>query len=186
MAGGIWTSQNKILPGVYINVKSQPSANASVGSRGTVAIAKALSWGAPGEIVEIIPGTDVTPAIGYDLSADQALFLREMMRWTDVTAGPTKILLYRYTGTGGVKATATVGSNLTATAKYVGVRGNDISVIVTADPDGGSDFDVSTVVDGRVVDTQTGATVADLVSAGLRRQHPDRDRRLRGLRQAGE
>lgn len=164
MAGGIWTSQNKILPGVYINVKSQPNANASVGSRGTVAIAKALSWGAPGEIVEIIPGTDVTPAIGYDLSADQALFLREMMRGTDVTAGPTKILLYRYTGTGGVKATATVGSNLTATAKYVGVRGNDISVIVTADPDGGSDFDVSTVVDGRVVDTQTGATVADLVS----------------------
>ena len=164
MAGGIWTSQNKILPGVYINVKSQPSANASVGSRGTVAIAKALSWGAPGEIVEIIPGADVTPAIGYDLSADQALFLREMMRGTDATAGPTKILLYRYTGTGGEKATASVGSNLTATAKYVGVRGNDISIIVTADPDGGSDFDVSTVVDGRVVDTQTGASAADLVS----------------------
>ena len=29
MAGGIWTSENKVLPGVYINVKSQPSPTES-------------------------------------------------------------------------------------------------------------------------------------------------------------
>ena len=44
MAGGTFTAQNKILPGVYINVESQPNAVATVGERGVVAIPKALSW----------------------------------------------------------------------------------------------------------------------------------------------
>ena len=45
MAGGTWTSQNKVLPGTYINVKSQGSINANVGDRGVVAIAEPLSCG---------------------------------------------------------------------------------------------------------------------------------------------
>ena len=163
MAGGTWVSQNKVLPGVYINVKSQPNASANVGDKGVVAIAKALSWGAPGEVVEITPGQDVTPYIGYPVTAIQGQFLREMMRGTDVTAGPTKILLYRYPGTGGVQATATIG-DLTATARYNGVRGNDITIIVTADPDTEGQFTVQTIVDGTEVDAQDGATVADLAA----------------------
>ena len=43
MAGGPWVSQNKKIPGVYINVKSQPAVQANVGDKGIVAIAKALS-----------------------------------------------------------------------------------------------------------------------------------------------
>ena len=163
MAGGTWVSQNKVLPGVYINVKSQPNASANVGDKGVVAIAKALSWGAPGEVVEITPGQDVTPYIGYPVTATQGQFLREMMRGTDVTAGPTKILLYRYPGTGGAKATATIG-DLTATALYNGVRGNDITIVVTADPDTEGQFTVQTIVDGAEVDAQDGATVADLAA----------------------
>lgn len=31
MAGGTWTSQNKVLPGVYINTKSQGNLSVSVG-----------------------------------------------------------------------------------------------------------------------------------------------------------
>ena len=163
MAGGTWVSQSKVLPGVYINVKSQPNASANVGDKGVVAIAKALSWGAPGEVVEITPGQDVTPYIGYPVTATQGQFLREMMRGTDVTAGPTKILLYRYAGSGGAKATATIG-DLTATALYNGVRGNDITIIVTADPDTEGQYTVQTIVDGAEVDAQDGATVADLAA----------------------
>ena len=163
MAGGTWVSQNKKLPGVYINVKSQPAVQANVGDKGIVAIAKALSWGPLGEVQEITPGQDVTPVIGYSIGSDQAQFLREMMRGSDVTAGPTKIYLYRYTGTGGVKASATAGE-LTATALYEGTRGNAISIAVIADPDEEGYFDVQTIVDGAVAGTQHVSDVADLTA----------------------
>ena len=61
MAGGTWTSQNKVLPGTYINVKSQGSINANVGDRGVVAIAEPLSWGPSGVVQTIIPGEDLRP-----------------------------------------------------------------------------------------------------------------------------
>ena len=163
MAGGTWVSQNKKIPGVYINVKSQPAVQANVGDKGIVAIAKALSWGPLGEVQEITPGQDVTPVIGYSIGSDQAQFLREMMRGSDVTPGPTKIYLYRYTGTGGVKASATAGE-LTATALYEGVRGNDITIAVIADPDEEGFFDVQTIVDGAVAGTQHVNAVGDLTA----------------------
>lgn len=161
MAGGVWTAQNKVLPGVYINVKSQPNVTANVGNKGVVAIAKALSWGATGTVQEITPGDDVTPYVGYSIASDEAQFLREMMRGTDVTTGPSKIYLYRYAGSGGAQAVATVG-NLTATALYAGVRGNAVTIAVIADPDADGYFDVQTIVDGTVADAQYGATVSDL------------------------
>jgi len=161
MAGGVFSGYNKVLPGVYINVKSQPNVSANIGQRGIVAIAQNLSWGATATVMEITPGTDVTPYIGYDISTAQASFLREMMRGTDVTTAPIKILVYRRGGTGGSQASVTI-SNLVATAVYVGTRGNDISVAVIADPDNAGYFDVQTIVDGYVVDTQYGQTVADL------------------------
>ena len=163
MAGGTWVSQNKKLPGVYINVKSQPAVQANVGDKGIVAIAKALSWGPLGEVQEITPGQDVTPVIGYGIGSEQAQFLREMMRGSDVTAGPTKIYLYRYAGTGGVKASATAGE-LTATALYEGTRGNSISIAVIADPDEEGYFDVQTIVDGAVAGTQHVNAVGDLTA----------------------
>ena len=163
MAGGIWQSQNKTIPGVYINVKSQPAVTANVGDKGVVAIAKALSWGPVGEVMEITPGQDVTPFIGYDISTEQAQFLREMMKGSDVTSGPMKILLWRPLGTGGVAASGTIGG-ITVTAKYPGVRGNDIAVLVAADPDSEGTFDVSTIVEGMTVDSQTVNTIAELVS----------------------
>ena len=45
MAGGTWTGQNKVQPGVYINTKSKGNLAAQIGEKGTVAIAEALSWG---------------------------------------------------------------------------------------------------------------------------------------------
>ena len=42
MAGGIWSSQNKIQPGTYINTLSQASTAVNVGDKGIVAIAERL------------------------------------------------------------------------------------------------------------------------------------------------
>lgn len=163
MAGGIWTSQNKVLPGVYINTKSSGDAAANIGPKGVVAIPEPLPWGPTGVISTYLPGEDPTPLIGSDLMSSAALFLREMMKGSDVTAGPIKILLYRPTGTGGVKATATVGA-LTATAKYVGARGNDITIIVSADPDVSGTYIVETAVDGAIKDKQSITDLGNLVS----------------------
>ena len=163
MAGGIWTSENKILPGVYINVKSQPSTVANIGDRGVVAIPKALSWGAPGAVIEITPGEDTTALIGYPVTDSHARFLLEMMKGTDVSACPKKIYVYRYSGGtgGGTKAAAsgseTVESDTltyTIEAKYPGVRGNDLSVTGVLDPDTGG-MVVSTFLDGYLVGSET-------------------------------
>lgn len=148
---------------MYINVKSRRSVNANVGSRGIVAIAEPLSWGPTGVVQEIIPGEDLRPYIGYDITNEKAMFLREMMKGSDTTAGPSSILLYRPAGTSGVKATATIGA-LTVTALYTGVRGNDISIIIQEQVDGEDTYDVSTVIDGSVVDEQSITELSQLTA----------------------
>lgn len=163
MAGGIFTSQNKVLPGVYINTQSSGNVTANIGTKGVVAICEPLSWGPTGVVSVYIPGDDPTPLIGKDITSTDALFLREMTKGSDVTAGPIKILLYRPTGASGVKATATIGA-LTATAKYVGTRGNDITIIISADPDVSGNYIIETSIDGRIADTQNVANLTNLVS----------------------
>lgn len=151
-----------MLPGVYINVKSQGAVISNIGSRGVVAIAEPLSWGPTGVVQTITPGEDLTPYIGYNIASPQALFLREMMKGSDVTAGPSKILLYRPTGTSGAAATATIGS-LTVTALYPGVRGNDITVIIQEQVDNDGTYDVSTVIDGTIADRQSITDLSQLL-----------------------
>lgn len=128
-----------------------------------MAIAEPLSWGPTGVVQTILPGEDLRPYIGYDITSEKALFLREMMKGSDGTAGPNKILLYRPTGSGGVQAKATIGE-LTVTALYPGVRGNDISIIVAEQIDNEGTYDVSTVIDGTVVDEQSITDLSQLAA----------------------
>lgn len=160
MAGGTWTSQNKVRPGVYIRFKSGDPNGLTVGERGVVTIAKALSWGPVGQVVEIESGADTTPFTGYDVTNENNRFLSEIFKGSNRTPGPRKVLLYRLTGTGAVQAAATVGT-MTVTAKYPGTRGNDISVVLTEETD--DTFTASTVVDNEIVDQQQGITaISDL------------------------
>lgn len=165
MAGGNWSAQNKIRPGVYINFDSATQLGLTVGMRGTVAICEPMSWGAVGEVVEVKAGVDTTPYCGYPIYEKPALFLNEIFKGSNRTAAPTKVLLYRPEASGSKEATATIGQ-LTATALYPGVRGNDITIIVVEDADGEGTFTVQTVVDGAIVDSQTGKNVADLKANG--------------------
>lgn len=163
MAGGTWSSQNKVRPGVYIRFKTAKPTGLTVGERGTVAIAEPLSWGPVGVVQTIEAGANTVPFTGYDITNANNRFLTEIFKGTNRTSAPTKVLLFRLLGTGAAIATATL-DNLTATAKYAGVRGNDITIIITAETTGDT-FTVDTVVDGDVVDEQTGAaTVADLTN----------------------
>lgn len=162
MAGGIWTSQNKPLPGVYINVSSRGSMNTSTSDRGIVAIAKALSWGEKGKIQGYIPGADPTGMTGYPITDSKSRFLSQIVMGTNRTSPPFLVYLYRLEGTGGAVAEATIGG-LSAKAKYEGSRGNDITIIVSEDPDNEGAYEVETVVDGSVADTQKITEVSQLV-----------------------
>lgn len=161
MAGGIWNTQSKTRPGVYIRFKSEETSGLNAGERGVVTICEPLSWGPAGQVMEIAAGADTTPFTGYPMTAEQNRFLTELFKGSGRTQGPNKVLLYRPTASGVVQAAATIGP-LTATAKYFGVRGNDISVAVSALVEPETGFRVATMVDGEAVDQQTVQTIADL------------------------
>ncbi len=161
MAGGTWDTKNKVRPGVYIRFTSNQANTLTVGDRGVVAICEPLSWGPVAQVMEVEAGADTTPFTGYPASDPHNRFLTEIFKGSNRTPAPKKVLLFRPTADSAVKATVAIGT-LTATAVYPGARGNDISVVVTELTEPSGSFQVSTVVDGTVVDQQVGKNVADL------------------------
>ena len=163
MAGGVWTTQSKVRPGVYIRFKSGTGLGLTVGDRGVVAICEPMSWGPVGQVMTVDNGADTTPYCGYPITDPGAMFLREIFKGTNRTSAPRQVLLYRPSATSSSKASAEI-SPLTVTALYPGVRGNSITVIVTEDADNEDNFTVSTVVDGEIVDSQQATTVQELTA----------------------
>ncbi|OMD04737.1 phage tail sheath family protein [Paenibacillus sp. FSL R5-0636] len=154
MAGGTWTTQNKVRPGVYVNVETSGGALGTVGSRGITSLALTLPWGAAKVITPIIAGEDTFKALGYDITAPELLLVREALKRART------VLLYKLND--GTKSTVTVGT-LVATARYGGIRGNALKVVVQTNIDDSSKFDVKTLLDNTVVDTQVVANIAGLI-----------------------
>jgi hypothetical protein len=144
---------NKVRPGVYINFASERQALGALGERGIVTMPLPLSWGPSKQIITINAGDDTFDVLGYDITAPQLLLIREALKRAKT------LLLYRLND--GDKATATIGG-MTVTAKYSGVRGNNITIVVQANVDNPSMFDVQTLVEGREVDVQTVSTIGEL------------------------
>src|SRR5690606_14433540 len=74
-----------------------------------------------------------------------------------------RVLIYRVGTLGAAKATATLDT-LTITAKYLGTRGNDITVAIQEDIDDAGKFNVYTYLQGEEMDVQTVATAEELQS----------------------
>jgi len=155
MAGGNWTVQNKVRPGVYTNIVTAPKALGTLGERGIVSIPLLLPWGEPKVITTIEAGEDTMPKLGYPITDSALLLVREALKRAQ------KLLLYRVNA--GTKAAVTSG-NLTVTAKWGGVRGNDLTVVITENVDDEDLFDVRALLNGDEVDSQTVANIAGLVS----------------------
>lgn len=132
MAGGKYTDYNKTLPGVYIRYKTKPDLSATVGERGTVAIAKQLKSGDFGKFIEISDLTKLKDLVGFDITSEDAAFIREMTRGTNLTSGASKILLWRLEEQNSQKAQLQIG-NLKIIAKTEGENGNKISIVVNPD-----------------------------------------------------
>lgn len=155
LGGGTFVTQNKDLPGAYINFISAASANAALSERGIATMPLDLDWGVDGEIFEVTNGDfqkNSMEIFGYEYTNDKLKGLRDLFLNTKI--------LYAYKLTsGGVKA-----ANDFATALYTGVRGNDIKITIQKNADDARLFDVKTVVGTTVVDEQTVAKAADLVA----------------------
>lgn len=154
LGGGTFVTQNKDLPGAYINFVSAASANAALSERGIATMPLELDWGIDGEIFEVTNGDfqkNSLKIFGYDYTHDKLKGLRDLFLNTQT--------LYAYKLTsGGTKA-----SNDFAEAIHTGVRGNDLKITIQVNADDETLFDVRTVLNTAVVDEQTVTKMADLM-----------------------
>lgn len=152
IGGGTFTSQNKKLPGAYINLASAQNASSTYGERGTAALGIELDWGQDEKIIEVTSKNFTKNALkifGYEYYDDKLKGLRDLFKNTE------KAFLYRLNS--GEKA-----SNDYATAKHSGTRGNDLKIIITKNIDDDTKYDVSTYLGTKEVDIQTVSVVSDL------------------------
>lgn len=154
LGGGQFTSQNKILPGAYINFISAARAAAALSSRGVASMPLELDWGPDNKVFEVTQEDFIRNAVkifGYSYSSEKMQALRELFKHA------TKAYIYKLTS-GGTNA-----ENIFATAKYSGIRGNDLKVVVANSIDEEGKYDVKLYMDTVLVDTQTVAAAKDLV-----------------------
>ncbi|HBH3098812.1 TPA: phage tail sheath family protein, partial [Clostridioides difficile] len=145
-------TQNKVLPGAYINFVSATRATSSLSDRGIVAIPLELDWGIDEEVFQVTSDDFEKYSVkyfGYDYTHEKLKGLRDLFK--NIRLG------YFYKLNKGVKASCTI-----ATAKYSGIRGNDLKVTVTTNIDDNAKFDVVTLLDNKKVDTQIAKVIADL------------------------
>ncbi len=155
LGGGTFIAQNKVLPGAYINFVSLAAASATLSDRGIAAMGIASDWGISGEIFEVTSGDfqkNSLQLFGYSYDHENLKGLR------DLFLNINKLYCYRLNG-GGAKATCTY-----ATAKYAGIRGNDLKIVIAKNADDQSKWDVTTVLGSTPYDKQTVAAASNLVS----------------------
>ena len=152
LGGGTWTSQNKVLPGIYINFVSLTRNGLSIADRGYVALPLATNWGADITTIKIEDfEKDALKLTGYLYSDDNNKPLREIFRHAHT------IYLGRLNG-GGVKASCTYGE-----AKFAGTRGNDLKIVITANVDDNTKYDVVSYLGTEKIDSQVVAEASNLV-----------------------
>lgn len=156
MAGGTWIDQNKVRPGVYINYKSAPASLATMGERGTVAIARVLDWGEQGKFYTIESPSDCAQ-FGHAITDPEMLFVRQILLGSNRTQGATKILVWALNSNGREAYLET--GYISVNARYKGAFGNRLSIEITSDS---GNFIVNTYLDDQIIDSQTVASVPDL------------------------
>ncbi|MCJ7856454.1 phage tail sheath family protein [Lachnospiraceae bacterium NSJ-143] len=141
LGGGNFLTQNKVLPGSYINFVSATSSNASISDRGYAAAACEMSWGKEGQIFAVTADEFMTESMsifGYAYTDGRLKGIR------DIFLNASTVYFYRLNN--GTKASCDIAS-----ARYSGERGNDIVITIES---GESGYIISTYLDGTCVDTQ--------------------------------
>lgn len=135
LGGGTWLFQNKKLPGAYINFVSKVRAKTDIADRGYGTMPLTLDWGPEGEVFTV--GADdfqkySMKYFGYDYTSDKLKGLRDLFK--NLKTG----YFYR------INNNAAKAKCVIAAAKYGGIRGNDLTVVIAANVDDATKFDVTT------------------------------------------
>lgn len=157
LGGGTFLTQNKILPGAYINFVSVAKASATLSDRGIATIPLDMDWGPENQVVTVELADFLKNSqkiFGYAYTAEKLKPMREIFKHA-------KTVYFFRLNASGVKA-----SNTFATAKYSGTRGNDLRTVITENEKSESEsklYDVATFLGTVQVDLQTGIkAMADL------------------------
>ena len=154
LGGGSFLTQNKVMPGAYINFVSASKASKVLSERGVVAMPIELNWGVEGEVFTIENSEFQKRSLqifGYDVSSDEVKGLRELF------AHAKRVHFYRLNS--GEKA-----KNDLATAKYSGIVGNQIKIVVINNTENEEVFEVLTYMGTVKVDTQIVRSAMELTS----------------------
>lgn len=154
LGGGTFLVQNKRLPGAYINTVSVAAASATLSDRGYAALPLEMNWGPQGEIFTVEQGDFLKNSqklFGYSYTAAALQPMREVFCHA-------KTVHFFRLDSGGIKASCAFGS-----AKYPGIRGNALRVVITASESSTEQtplYDVETFLDTQKVETQEGISTA--------------------------
>lgn len=146
LGGGTFVTQNKALPGSYINFINAGRVSTALSDRGIVAMPLELDWGVDDAVFSVTAEEFQDNSLkyfGYPYDHDKMKGLRDLFK--NIKTGHFYKLM-----NAGVAA-----SNTFCTAKYKGVRGNDLKTVVEVNVDDGSKMDVSTFLGTTLVDKQT-------------------------------
>lgn len=157
LGGGTFLTQNKILPGAYINFVSVAKASATLSDRGIATIPLDMDWGPENQVVTVELADFLKNSqkiFGYAYTAEKLKPMREIFKHA-------KTVYFFRLNASGVKA-----ANTFATAKYPGTRGNDLRTVITENEKSELEsklYDVATFLGTVQVDLQTGIkAMADL------------------------
>lgn len=157
LGGGTFVTQNKKLPGTYINFVSLARASATLSSRGICTMPLELDWGADNKVIEVTNEDyqkNSMKIFGYSVDHEK------MKGLNDLFENARTLYAYRVNG-GGSKA-----ENDFAVAVCSGTRGNDLKVVIQANVDDDTLYDVFTYMGTTMVDSQTVAKATDLTENG--------------------
>ena len=154
LGGGTFISQNKVLPGAYINFVSAAGISSNVGDRGYAAIAIPLKWGKDGEIFTVT-STDFRKnclkIFGFNYDSEDAKGLRDLFK------NITTLYCFKLMKDG-AKA-----SNSIAEAKYKGSAGSKISTEILEGTVPGT-YDVNIYFETSLVFSETVSSVEELLA----------------------
>lgn len=152
----MWKTQNKVRPGVYVNVYGSRPLAIELGARGTMVLPMDLGFGPTKEFTAIESNADTFSKLGYGISSNEMLLVREALKKA------SKVLVYRLND--GSKASVSLGTDVNATAIHAGTRGNQLSVIIEAND---TKFMIITLLDAIEVDRQKVMTAKEFIPNGF-------------------
>lgn len=147
--GGSFVTQNKVLPGIYVNVAAENKVTSELSDRGVAAMGVELNWGPDNELMYMTESEfrkNCKTMFGCEYTAEEMKGLRDLFKHAAAC--------YLYRLNSGSKA-----SNSLCEAKYSGTLGNNLLVVVSMSNSG---YWVQTYLNHQEVDAQLVADASEL------------------------